>query len=520
MKVLLLDDIQSVVEGLKRGISWKMMGIDELFCAYNTVEARKILKEEEIDILLSDIEMPQENGLKLLSWIRSEGLDTEVIFLTAHADFEYMKEAIREGSIDYILQPAPYDEIRSAVLRAMQRIEEKRARQEIYSYGKAMLSHKESITNAVFEKLLIGGIDQSAYDEYREASLLPPWDTPVYPMVIQFREVEFEVSLLNFVFKNVLDELFEGYEQNVQIFPRSQTCYYILIYTRDKYMMDYDGIMRQTGIFIDQIQKLINKNVVLCLKEAVNIQDISEAFTELSAKASGNVLPGARIIELGEKEDEDGAKAPIRGFSEYYKRWKDYLIGGYRTTLRAEIASYLEEKGRDGKLDSEEMHFFYMYFTDMLNDAIKSMPDKEQMVIKEQQRYDLYQKAVGSLEGMLEYVDEMLSLTDTHADINLNLEAYVKKYVHEHMSEEIRRSDLAGELNLNPDYLSRAFKKETGVTLVDFILNEKMQVARGLIKTTNLPLSFISSKVGYDNSSYFAQSYKKVFGVTPSSERM
>lgn len=520
MKVLLLDDIQSVVEGLKVGISWKMMGIDELFCAYNTVEARKILKEESIDILLSDIEMPQENGIKLLSWIRKEGLDTEVIFLTAHADFEYMKEAIREGSIDYILQPAPYDEVRAAVLRAMQRIEEKRAKRQIYSYGKAMLTHKESLTEAIFEKLLVGSMDKKAYDEYQEAMRLPAWGTDVYPFVVQFRDVGFEVSLLNFVFQNILDELFDGYEQNVLIFARSQKCYYALIFTKDKYIMDYDGIVRQIGIFLDHVQRIISKDVALCVTKAVKIQEISKAFADLSERASRNVLPGARLIELSEKENENDNKSLARGFAEYYKRWRDYLVSGYKTTLRAEIAEYLGEKGRKGELDSEELHFFYMDFTDLVNEAIRKMTPEEQLSAKEQQRYDLYQKAVGSLDGMLEYVDSMLALTNTPPDSNLDLEAYVKKYVHEHMSEEIRRSELAQELNLNPDYLSRAFKKETGITLVDFILNEKMQVARGLIKTTKLPLSFISSKVGYDNSSYFAQSYKKVFGITPSTERM
>ena len=80
-----------------RGIAWKMMGFEHVYTAFNAAEAREILKKAEIAVMLCDIEMPVENGLSLLGWMRGEQMETECIFLTAHADFEYMQEAIREG---------------------------------------------------------------------------------------------------------------------------------------------------------------------------------------------------------------------------------------------------------------------------------------------------------------------------------------------------------------------------------------------------------------------------------------
>ena len=80
--------------------------------AYNAFEAKQILLTQRVDIMLCDIEMPVENGLALFRWVQEQGLDTECIFLTAHADFYYAKEAVRLGGFDYILQPARYEDIK------------------------------------------------------------------------------------------------------------------------------------------------------------------------------------------------------------------------------------------------------------------------------------------------------------------------------------------------------------------------------------------------------------------------
>lgn len=77
------------------------------------------------------------------------------------------------------------------------------------------------------------------------------------------------------------------------------------------------------------------------------------------------------------------------------------------------------------------------------------------------------------------------------------------------INQDLKRSDLAELVHLNIDYLSRVFKKEKGVTLNDYIVFEKLNVAENLLKTTRLPISLIAMKVGYSNFSYFRNSTKR-----------
>lgn len=66
-------------------------------------------------------------------------------------------------------------------------------------------------------------------------------------------------------------------------------------------------------------------------------------------------------------------------------------------------------------------------------------------------------------------------------------------------------------VHLNPDYLNRMFKKETGLTLKEYVIWQKMQEAQSLLRTTSLPVSLIAAKVGYSNFAHFSTSYKNSF---------
>lgn len=115
MNVLIVDDQPEVVESMAAGVNWTRLGAENVFTAYSVKEAQGVFERDRIDILLCDIEMPPTNGFALLRWVQERFSGVVCIFLTAHAEFEYAQEAVKLGSFDYILQPAPYAEIEAAV---------------------------------------------------------------------------------------------------------------------------------------------------------------------------------------------------------------------------------------------------------------------------------------------------------------------------------------------------------------------------------------------------------------------
>ena len=124
MNVLIVDDQPEVVESMKSGVNWTRLGIEQVYTAFSVKEAQSVFEQYRIDILLCDIEMPPTNGFVLLRWVQERFSGVVCIFLTSHAEFEYAQEAVKLGSFDYILQPAPYAEIEAAVERAAGKVRE------------------------------------------------------------------------------------------------------------------------------------------------------------------------------------------------------------------------------------------------------------------------------------------------------------------------------------------------------------------------------------------------------------
>ena len=142
MKLLMVNDDILTVETMKTDIPWNKYGVDEVFTAYDAESAKACIHEHPIDILLCDIEMPGENGISLLRWVRENKKEIECIFLTCHANFEYAKEAISLGCQEYILIPAKYEDIGTAVLKVVNRIEAQREALLYAAYGKQIMGSK------------------------------------------------------------------------------------------------------------------------------------------------------------------------------------------------------------------------------------------------------------------------------------------------------------------------------------------------------------------------------------------
>ena len=97
-----------------------------------------------------------------------------------------------------------------------------------------------------------------------------------------------------------------------------------------------------------------------------------------------------------------------------------------------------------------------------------------------------------------------------------NIEMEVKRYVKEHLSDNILIADIAAHLHFNPNYLMRAFKNETGLSILEYIVRARMEAAKKILKGTRLPVKDVAYMVGYMDGVYFTKVFHKETGMTPS----
>ncbi len=143
MKILLVDDEAVALKALKKRVDWVRYGFTEVFDALNIDQAKEILDGERIDLILCDIEMPGENGLDLVAYVRDNYPWTRRVMLTCHAEFSYIQQAMRYGAKDYILKPVDYEELGELLEQVRQDLEEERQQARIDSLVQKARDAKE-----------------------------------------------------------------------------------------------------------------------------------------------------------------------------------------------------------------------------------------------------------------------------------------------------------------------------------------------------------------------------------------
>lgn len=143
MKVLIINDEKWTADMIQEEVCWRACGIDEVCTAYDAASAREQIQQGDIQILLCDIEMPGENGIQLMHWVREHEYDIECIFLTCHANFSYAQEAVKLNCLDYILMPARTEEIEHVLTKVVTNIRRKQANRQLEQYGARWIENQK-----------------------------------------------------------------------------------------------------------------------------------------------------------------------------------------------------------------------------------------------------------------------------------------------------------------------------------------------------------------------------------------
>lgn len=131
---------------------------------------------------------------------------------------------------------------------------------------------------------------------------------------------------------------------------------------------------------------------------------------------------------------------------------------------------------------------------------------------------DLLESALVSLEDFMRRVEITREVIVDYVERNgpnINPVNKTKKYIDNHISEEITMNEIAKNVHLNSDYLTRVFRKEVGVSITRYIIIRKMDRARQFLLETDKSIGEIAREVGYFNYSSFYKTFIKLVGMSP-----
>lgn len=521
MNLLIVDDQIYVVAGIRNGIAWERLGIHEVYTAYSTQEAQAVFEGHRIDIMLCDIEMPGENGLELFAWVHEQGFDTACIFLTAHADFGYAQTALTLGSFDYILQPARYEEIENSVLRAKGQIYEKRKERHFYDYGVQMYEERHRLLESDVQAWYADPgreLQDKMFEDFRKLRFFESGHIFVELLLLRilcWRDSEWKNELFCDSSANILEELLAEWKQKVMTCRVEKDTYLIFVYSRDM-MLDRKEAGQSLTDFWRFASNFYSADVAIYQEDTGN-SPLYRKLLAMKQQKENDVSAKAGIMQTYEPETQ---AAQVR--EPDYTFWENLLNQGMGKMVYDEAMEYFRLLEAGNCLDRAALEKFYKEF-----DRILIMAERRNEVSREEIIPDaeLRQRAAQACQSLPEMEVFLKTVTaffsEETRDIGRVQETVnrIKEYIHYNLDKDIKREDIASSVFMNPSYVSRIFKKAEGVSLKDYIVQEKMAFARTLLQSSSLPVSLVALKVGYGNFSHFSQVYKKIYGVSPTEER-
>lgn len=341
MRLLLVDDQKEITESLKKSIDWAAAGIDEVCTAVSSKEAKLIMVNVEIDILLTDIEMPGESGLELFQWTRERYPDIIGIFLTSHAEFAYAQEAIRMGGFDYILQPARYQEVACVVAKASQRSRENTHTEKIVKQARLLADQCDNLLELMFMRYREGKYEESAayFDKLRNIYRLKDekfFFRVIWVQIVRFEKEVWSDGLLKMVFRNVLEELF-GREDSVSAACIDDGFFCVMQMFGSS---DMEPAKWKDGI--ERFHSFINEHMDFKIAIYPEVTGITEFPLERLARAYALAKSDSGRCTDIFWEGGDAGMDPVRSNEDCIRIAEKYIRDNIsRSVSRAEVAEYL-----------------------------------------------------------------------------------------------------------------------------------------------------------------------------------
>lgn len=274
MNILIIDDEPLILNTVYQQLRQTELQLDRVDTAGSATEARKKMDTCYYHIFLCDIVMPEEDGITFARWTLGKYPDSKFIFLTAHADFEYMKEAISMQSFDYILQPAGKEELENVVHRAIWQISIEKKNRELMDTGSFFTGRELDILEGNAIRYLLGRSRDDSFLRRLIDMKIGDWGRGVsyLPFLVQILKSgtsweESDSALLRSIYYNIIDELMEPFRtRNVLILRHDSTGNFMaLLMFGPGSVQDGDAVFRQLDNMRVFFQKLMRmETVVYC----------------------------------------------------------------------------------------------------------------------------------------------------------------------------------------------------------------------------------------------------------------
>ncbi|WP_281886374.1 response regulator [Paenibacillus sp. YYML68] len=562
-RVVLVDDENIIVRSLRAALPWDEMGMEVVADASNGKDGLRLIRELKPDIVISDIRMPVLDGIAMMKEALEERPAPIFVLLSGYSEFEYAREAVRAGAFDYLLKPVDHEELESVMREAKKRLEQEAQQQHEREYLTRSVQSLSTLVRERLVSLMLEGEQQPVDPSY----WLQGWDLEhPYVMLVVALDDTLEVHqwssedrrLWFFAVNNVLSEFGQN-NGALTVFPFRSGEWVVLLPNANR-----TEVERIAGEMIPLIKS--------CTKLAcsVGVSAVHQGLGQLFAcYRSAQQALLRRFASGREQVYVDGVlpQGAADRAADAFVVHQEVTVRGQlsrlgtesftsSSTVPTEMKQRKENIGQDSLLrwelriceaiagfDREQTLGILRELFVLLRESGVRQPEAAAVMIEltvgmSRQLSELSREPFGMLkeliaglpmcgtleemellvrQALLSYIDRTMTTVSGEAEGNSIRKAtdYMAGRFHYDLSME----EVSEFVGLSCSHFCVLFKKETGLTFLEYLTKLRVERACSILKNTQVKVYQIAPLVGYQDAKYFTQVFKKLVGKTPSEYR-
>ncbi|CAN7617507.1 response regulator transcription factor [Paenibacillus sp. LjRoot56] len=532
IQLLLVDDEPMLLKSMVEN-DWRSIGVEYVFQAASGLEAVEVLKKTPIDIVVTDIRMPGMNGLQLCKHIQDHFPRTKCILLSGYGEFEYARQAIMYGTVNYLLKPIKDEELMGEVSRVKTLFEQEwehvgsleRARKTLHV-------HLPLLKSNLLNNLLTGSSLSSSALAERLKEYQLPFEPGVNCSFILVRmdggfgdAVEHDDLLFEYAIHNIACEILEP---DYNVWYCKDTYGYLCFLLQDKgkgesFVTRGDNVLEKSAYELQlKVSAFLKGQVsVLICDEGIFPDELA-----LHYRKSLNEFRKVPRSDKGIMIMSGMPRVQSRSLQSLYSppSIQQLLEAGRWGDVRKKLSDVFEEMSSK-KMDTEEnmMEVTYtlmnafLYIAHLQGKTLMEVSGLETDVSSDPRalsRADqVMEWAIGVLESM-----ESGSIREFKDGKN-QLISKIHRFIETHIAQDVSLQTIADHVTLHPVYLSSMYKQEMKENISDFIMRYRMEKAAVMLGSTDIKIYELASQMGFQNPPYFSKLFKNYYGVTPQEYR-
>ncbi|WBL14592.1 response regulator [Sutcliffiella sp. NC1] len=499
---MIVDDEPVIRFGLKASINWEEEGLNLIGDFPNGEKALEAMENQQVDLLITDIKMPIMDGLTLMREALKRNPSVKVVLVSSYNDFEYVREGLKHGAVDYVLKPTLEPE---EFLQLIQKCVELMKKEQVIEEKLHLIDETKAFKNRhrleqQLKRMLIKHNKlEFSYEGFN--SLQSPMMVIYLKMFNPNRVMDQKGKLyISFMLDELQEQFYLQYEEGICIHINETDLVFVI-------RNDKDEPQKLKGWLQDQtyIPFTIGYDIASNFKELPeSIHRSEEACSRRFFHAEEDVFPYLPL--------EYGQVKRLKG-----EQLKQFLLPYDKQKVTEFLTEHFQKRELE-EVDPTEMKdeacdIITHLFVDKID--VTLLLEKCSILKKTETMQELHHSLLQQLEECETIVANKGD--KLHGDNELIDSAL--EYIHRNYTDELTLQKIADHIHISRNYFSILFKRFLNQNFIDYVIDLRIKKAKELLEHSSLKVYEVAEQSGFGDVKYFSKLFKKTTGLSPGDYR-